>query len=164
QKDVAYRQPPILYLNRGGEKFAAARSEGLGEPLIGRGAVFADLDGDGDLDIVVVENGGPARVFVNRTDAPGKSVRIRLAGAGKSNRDAIGAAATASIGGRTLTLQVTGGSSYLSAPEKTLTFGLGDSKKIDALEIRWPDGLIENLKDVPGGSRLIIEEGKGVRK
>jgi hypothetical protein len=164
QKDVAYKEPPILYRNVGGEKFAAARSEGMGEPLIARGAVFADLDGDGDLDIVVVENGGPARVFVNRTDAPQKSVRVRLVGAGKSNRDAIGAAATGSIAGRTLTLQVSGGSSYLSAPEKTLTFGLGDAKKIDSLEIHWPDGLIENFKDLPGGARLTVEEGKGIKK
>ena len=164
QKDVAYKQRPILYRNRGDEKFAETRSEGLDEPLIARGAAFADLDGDGDLDIVVVENGGPARIYLNRTDAPDRSVRVRLVGAGKSNRDAVGAKATATIGGRTLSLQVTGGSSYLSAPEKTLTFGLGDAKKIDKLDLRWPDGATESFPDIPGGSRLTIEEGKGIRK
>ncbi|HKF42419.1 MAG TPA: CRTAC1 family protein [Thermoanaerobaculia bacterium] len=164
QKDVAYRQRPILYLNHGGEKFAEARSEGMDQPLVARGAAFADLDGDGDLDIVVVENGGPARIYRNRTDAPRQSVRVRLIGTGKSNRDAVGARATALIAGRTLSLQVTGGSSYLSAPEKTLTFGLGDARKIDKLEIRWPDGAAESFEDIQGGSRLTIEEGKGIVK
>ena len=125
QKDVAYKEAPILYMNRGNDSFAVATAEGLGVPLVGRGAAYADLDGDGDLDVVVVENGGPARVFVNRLDRPQQSVRVRLVGTGKSNRDAIGARVTATVGGRTLTQQVSGGQSYLSAPEKTLTFGLG---------------------------------------
>jgi enediyne biosynthesis protein E4 len=164
QKDVAYKQPPLLYLNRGDDKYAIAASEGLAVPLVARGAAFADLDGDGDIDIVVVENGGPARVFVNRTDHPERAVRIRLLGTGRSNRDAVGARARASIAGRTLSQQVTAGSSYLSAPEKVLTFGLGSAAKIDRLEIRWPDGATETFNDIPGGSRLTIEEGKGIRK
>ncbi len=67
-------------------------------------------------------------------------------------------AATASIGGLRLTQQVSGGQSYLSSSEKTLTFGLGPATKIDALEIRWPDGATQTLRDVPGGSRLTITE------
>jgi len=55
---------------------------------------------------------------------------------------------------------VSGGQSYLSAPEKTLTFGLGDAKKIDLLEIRWPDSAREPRRDIPGGGRLLVEEGK----
>ena len=161
QKDVAYKQPPILYWNRGDGTFAPlGERTGLSEPLVARGAAFADLDGDGDLDIIVVQNGGPARVYLNRTDRPEQSVRVTLVGSGKSNRDAIGARVTATIGSRSLTQQVSGGSSYLSAPEKTLTFGLGSAAKIDALEIRWPDGSTETAKDVPGGSRWKLEEGR----
>lgn len=130
-------------------------------PLVARGAAYADLDGDGDVDIIVVENGGPARVFINRLDRPEHSVRVTLAGTGKSNRDAIGARVTATVGRQTLTQQVSGGQSYLSAPEKTLTFGLGPAAKIDTLEIRWPDGALETLRDLPGGSRLEIREGSG---
>ncbi len=164
QRDVAYRQAPILYVNRGDDRFAATAPQGLERPLVARGAAYADLDGDGDLDLVVVENGGPARVFVNRLDRPQQSVRVRLVGNGRSNRDAVGARVTSSAGGATLTQQVTGGSSYLSAPEKTLTFGLGNARQIDALQIRWPDGATETLRDLAGGSRLTVEEGRGIVK
>ncbi len=160
QKDVAYRQSPVLYRNVGEGRFVALgeRSGDLAAPLVARGAAFADLDGDGDVDVVLVENGGPARIYLNPTDAPGRSVRIRLEGSGKSNRDAIGARATATIGGRTLTQQVSGGQSYLSASEKVLTFGLGDAPKIDTLEIRWPDGATQTLENVPGGARLTVRQ------
>jgi hypothetical protein len=158
QRDVAYRQAPILYRNQGENHFVPANAGDLAAPLVARGAVAVDLDGDGDLDIVVVENGGPARVYINRLDKPEKSVRLRLIGSGKSNRDAIGARVTATIGKQTLTQQVPGGNSYLSAPEKTLTFGLGSSSQIDTLEIRWPDGTQETLQAIPGGARLLVAQ------
>lgn len=163
QKTVAYKQPPVLYRNLGDNRFVPAGGGDLLVPMVARGAVYVDLDGDGDLDVVLVENSGPARVFVNRLDQSKRSVRLRLVGSGKSNRDAIGSRVTATIGGRTLTQQVTGGESYLSAPEKTLTFGLGDAAKLDSVEIRWPDGTVETLRDVAGGSSLLVEEGKGSR-
>ena len=162
QKDVTYLQAPAFYRNLGDGRFdrLGARSGDLAQPLAARGAAYADLDGDGDIDVVLVENGGPARIYLNPVNDPKRSVRIRLIGSGKSNRDAVGARVTASIGGRRLTQQVSGGQSYLSASEKTLTFGLGGASKIDSLEIRWPDGEVQTLTDVPGGARLTLTEGK----
>jgi hypothetical protein len=83
---------------------------------------------------------------------------VRLVGAGRSNRDAVGARVIARTGGRTLTQEVSGGQSYLSAPEKTLTFGLGSSLAIESLEIRWPDGTRETRQALRGGSTLRVEE------
>lgn len=161
QKDVAYRQAPALYRNTGEGRFAllGAGSGDLAATLVARGAAYADLDGDGDIDVALVENGGPARVYLNPTDAPQRSVRLRLEGSGASNRDAVGARVTASFGGRTLTQQVSGGQSYLSASEKTLTFGLGGAPRIDTLEFRWPDGAMQTLAGVPGGARLTVRQG-----
>ena len=163
QKDVAYRQAPAFYWNAGDGRFSllGARSGDFSVPLVARGAAYADLDGDGDVDVILVENGGPARVYLNPTDHPTRSVRVKLEGSGASNRDAVGARVTASFGNRTLTQQVSGGQSYLSASEKTLTFGLGDAAKIDRLEIRWPDGATQTLTDVPGGARLAIRQTPG---
>jgi hypothetical protein len=162
QKNVTYRQPPILYHNAGTGKFVplSERSGELHAPLVGRGAAYADLDEDGDLDIVVVQCGGPARLFVNRLDRPERSVRLRLAGTGRASRDAIGARVTATAGGRTLVQQVTGGQSYLSAPEKTLTFGLGAASRLDRVEIGWPDGTRQSLRPLAGGSSVTVEPGR----
>jgi len=159
QKDVTYAQAPSLFRNAGGGRFDALgdRAGDLARPLVARGAAAADLDGDGDVDVILVENGGPARVYLNPTNAPSRSVRLRLVGS-SSNHDAVGARVAASTGGRTLTQQVSGGQSYLSASEKTLTFGVGDAAKIDSLEIRWPDGKTQKLENVEGGARLRIEE------
>jgi enediyne biosynthesis protein E4 len=120
QKNVAYRQPPILYWNAEGGRFTplGSRAGDLERPLVARGAPYADLDGDGDLDVVIVESGGPVQVFVNRIDRPEKSVRVRLVGSGRSNRDEIGAGVTARIGNRTQTQEVSGGQSYLSRPRR----------------------------------------------
>ena len=83
---------------------------------------------------------------------------MTLRGAPPASRDSIGARGTAAAGGRRQTQEVSGGQSYLSAPEKTLTFGLGEARQVDSLEVRWPDGRREIRRDIPGGTSLRVEK------
>ena len=145
QSSQRYAQPPQLYWNTGdpGCYFEPAREDAAGpdlfRPLVGRGSAFADFDGDGDLDVVLAANGGPARVL--RNDAPpGRHwVRLDLRGDGtRSNRSAVGAGVTVEAGGRTITRQVAGGRGYLSQSELVLAVGLGDAPTVTRVTVRWP--------------------------
>jgi hypothetical protein len=164
QKAVSYRELPTLYWNAGDGKMSDATSTaGLTLPMVGRGAAFGDLDGDGDLDVVLVENGGPAHLFLNRLDQSPRSLRIELEGSGKSNRDAIGAKVTATVGGKPQVRMVTTAKSYASASEKTLTFGLGSAPAAESVQIVWPDGTKSEAHRLgPGRYRWI--EGKNPEK
>ncbi|HET7451602.1 MAG TPA: CRTAC1 family protein [Thermoanaerobaculia bacterium] len=158
QKAVSYREAPTLYWNAGDGKMSdATAAAGLSIPMVGRGAAYGDLDGDGDLDVVVVENGGPAHVFLNRLDQPSRSLRITLEGTGKSNRDAIGAKVTATVGGKPQVRIVSTAKSYASASEKTLTFGLGDHGAAESVDVTWPDGTKAQARNVGPGQYRWVE-------
>ena len=167
QPRVAYAQPPHLFRNLGGRRFeeVTARSgDALRQPLVARGAAHADIDLDGDPDVLVTTNNGPAKLL--RNDQPagsaGRALRTALRGT-KSNRSAIGARVTvrASDGSRRWQLVKTG-SSYLSQSELPLTFGLASSLAADAIEIVWPSGHVERLAGEKAGQALLVEEGRGI--
>jgi hypothetical protein len=167
QPTVKYAQPAGIYRNAGKGKFEDV-STNLGraiqKPVVGRGIAYADFDNDGDLDLVITANNGPARLLRNDNANQNDMLRVKLIGT-KSNRDAIGAKVTATTNtGATLTRMVKDGSSYLSQSELPLTFGLGKpgATKSIRLQILWPSGLKDSVADVKPNQSLTIQEGKGV--
>lgn len=155
-----WAQPQQLFHNLGGGRFVEVTNTtggDLARPLPARGAAFADLDDDGDLDLVFSTNGGPAKVFENRGRRRGNWLRISLRGT-KSNRDGLGAVVAATAGAATQSWQLRSGGSYLSQSQVDPTFGLGDVEKVDELVVRWPSGTIQRLRDLPVNQRLVIVE------
>ncbi len=162
QKRVTYAQRPHLFRNLGQGKFVEVTKElgaALSTPRVARGAAYADIDNDGDLDLLVTTNAGPALLFRNNSTA-NHSLRIRLVGT-KSNRDGIGAIVRVSSGSDSQTQMLRSGSSYLSQSELVLTFGLGTHEQADAIEIRWPSGAVDHLEKVRVGQLITVQEGKG---
>ncbi len=131
------------------------------EPKVGRGAAFADYDRDGDLDILVTTNHGPAYLY--RNDSPAnRSLRLRLIGT-KSNRDAIGAIVKLYNGKDAGSRMVKSGSSYQSQSEMALTFGLDQRDTAERIVITWPSGDVEEHRNLRAGRLYEITEGKGIR-
>ena len=162
QPKIAYAQPAHLFRNLGKARFedVAARIPALAQPVVARGAAHADIDNDGDQDIVVTVNNGPARVLRNESRG-GRALRLSLTGV-KANRSAIGAQVRVTAGGVTRLAMVKTGSSYLSQSELPLTFGLGQASGVEQVEIRWPGGQVDRLGPQAAGQTLQVTEGKGV--
>ena len=163
QKRVKYAQPAHLFHNDGHGKFSDATPKvgpAFSVPRVGRGAAYADIDNDGDLDLLITTNGGPA-VLLRNDGVTNKSLRVRLWGV-KSNRDGIGAVVTVKSGGEQQSLTLRSGSSYLSASELVLTFGLGNKTQADELQVAWPSGQVDRLKNVAAGETITIREGVGI--
>ena len=133
---------------------------GFASPKVARGAAYADINNDGALDVLMTTNGGAAHLYRNEGGA-NHSLRVKLVGT-KSNRDGIGAVVRVTAGGEKQWQMMRSGSSYLSASELVLTFGLGTKEKADSVEIRWPGGQVETIADVAAGETVTIREGNGV--
>jgi enediyne biosynthesis protein E4 len=164
--NVGYAQAPQLFLNRGAGKFRDVAREiggGFETPIVGRGLAYGDFDRDGDLDLLMTTNNGPAYLYRNDLSAGNHSIRFQLVGT-KSNRDGIGAAVKIFNGGQSQSRVVHGGSSYLSQSELPVTFGVGKSEKIERVTIDWPSGRTEEYKDLACGKTHEIIESKGVTK
>jgi len=162
--NVGYAQPPQLFLNSTSGKFrdvAADVGDTFRQPKVGRGLAYGDFDRDGDVDVLITTNNGPAALYRTDITSGNKSVRFRLVGT-KSNRDAIGAVVRIFHEGTSQSRIVKGGSSYLSQSELPLTFGVGKDDRIDRVQITWPSGASEEYKNLSGGKAYECVEGKGV--
>ncbi|MBL9136132.1 MAG: CRTAC1 family protein [Verrucomicrobiales bacterium] len=163
QQSQSYRQPAQLFWNAGAhdggfvEIDTSKAGTDLFQPIVGRGSAFADIDGDGDLDVLLFQASGPPRLLRNDQNLNHHWVRFRLTGKG-SNRDAIGAWVKVTAGGLTQNRQVMPTRSYLSQSELPVTFGLGKAETIDAVEILWPNGGTQKLEGLPINATHAIRE------
>jgi enediyne biosynthesis protein E4 len=163
-RNVGYAQSPQLFLNNGkgafrdiahevGEDFAAAK--------VGRGLAYGDFDRDGDLDLLMTTNNGPAYLYRNDQLERNRSIRFRLVGT-RSNRDAIGALVRIYHQGIAQSRLVKTGSSYLSQSELPVTFGCGMQDRIQRVVIEWPSGRTDEFKDLKSGRAYECIEGKNI--
>src|SRR4029077_14047299 len=163
---VSYAEPPHLFHNEGKGQFADIANTvggGFALPKVGRGAAFGDFDNDGDPDVLITTNNGPAHLFRNDQLAGNRGIRLRLV-VTKSNRDAIGASVRLYRGSESSSRMVKSGSSYLSQSELHVTFGMGKRDIAERLVIHWPSGRTEEYKNLRAGRRYECVEGKGIRE
>ena len=164
---IHYAEPPLLFRNKGNGKFEDVSDKlgsALRQPVVGRGAAYLDFDNDGDLDLVINTNNGPAKLLRNDNGNQNDMLRIKTIGT-RSNRDGIGAKITVKTDkGLQLFGMVKDGSSYLSQNELPLTFGLGkpEANKTVSLEIVWPSGKKDSVANIKPNQFITLEEGKGM--
>jgi hypothetical protein len=151
QPKVQYAQLPLLFRNVGKGKFEPVSA--FTKPLVARGAAYGDFDGDGDLDVLLSNNNGPAVLYRNDGGNRNQWLGVRLQGT-KSNRNGIGA--VVKIGGQQQTVH--SGSSYCSSSDLALTFGLGGDGSPVTIEIAWPSGAKQKLANVQPDRRLNVTE------
>jgi hypothetical protein len=159
---VHFSDPPFLFVSDG-TRFAekgAESGEALRRPHAGRGVAVGDFDNDGDPDVLVLCMGEPPRLFRNDTRRRYHGVGLQLVGA-RSGRDAIGARVSLTAAGRVRTRARVGGGSYLTASDPRLLFGLGQATRVDAVEVRWPSGLVESYPAPPIDRYTTLREGEG---
>ncbi len=164
QPKVQYRQPPLLFRNLGNRRFedaTAAAGRAFGRPIVARGAAYADYDRDGDLDVVLTTNHGPAYLYRNEGGNRHNWLAVDTRGV-KSNRDGIGAVVRVESPGGRQWQMVRSGSSYASQSDLTVTFGLGADAVVSTIEVEWPSGVRDRVTNVKARQRVTVEEGRGL--
>jgi hypothetical protein len=162
--NVGYAQAPHLFVNQGDGTFRDMASEAgraFAEPRVGRGLAYGDFDRDGDVDLLMTTNNGPARLLRNDQLGGNRSLQVRLVGTA-SNRDAIGASVRIFHDGTSQTRLVKSGSSYLSQSELQVTFGVGRRDRVERLVITWPRGRTDEFQNVTTGRAYTCVEGRAL--
>jgi hypothetical protein len=160
----SHAQRKLLFHNDGNRRFSdvgRASGPGFAGEAVGRTLAVADIDNDGDLDILVTDNGQPAEVLRNRDGNRLNAIGLRLVGT-RSNRDAIGARVRVTSGAVTSVQEVKAGSSYLGQNDIVLHVGLGTANQADRVEIRWPSGRVDVLERLAANQIVTITEGSGI--
>jgi len=165
------KQRKHLFRNIGGagagrfEEVTARAGPAFTTPEVSRGAAFGDVDGDGDTDVLVANNGGPARLLLNQVGAGGRWIGLRLVTAragGRAGRDALGArVGIERAGAPTLWRRARADGSYASASDPRVLVGLGESGDVSRIIVRWPSGRSETFPAPPLGAYLTLREGEG---
>jgi hypothetical protein len=162
ESTISYAEFPHLFHNEGGGKFrdvATLAGKSFNQPRVARGAAYGDFDNDGDLDVLITTNHGPAYLYRNDCQA-NHSIRFRTVGV-RSNRDGIGANIRIWTPEGVRWLTVKSGSSYLSQSDRSVTFGLGRFQGVERVALEWPSGVKQELGKLAAGRTYVVEEDKG---
>jgi enediyne biosynthesis protein E4 len=159
-----HAQRKLLFQNTNGRRFAeVSRQSGSGftRDDVGRTLIGGDIDNDGDIDLVVTNNGGALDVLRNAGGNARNSIEIRVVGS-RSNRDGLGARVTVTAGGHTQVREVKSGSSYLGQNDLRAHVGLGEAARVERIDVRWPAGKTDTIRDVAANQIVTITEGQGI--
>jgi enediyne biosynthesis protein E4 len=155
QPKVKYKQVPLLFHNAGHGRFEPLSA--FTQAMVARGAAYGDFDHDGDLDILISDNNGPAHLYRNDGGNRNHWLQLKLVGS-RSNRSGIGAVARVTSAGGSQWQMVHSGSSYCSSSDLALTFGLGKDTSAGGIDVEWPSGAKQHLSNVNADQYLVIRE------
>jgi len=159
-----HAQRKLLFQNTNGRRFAEISQQsgsGFAKDGVGRTLIGGDIDNDGDIDLVVTNNGGAAEILRNTGGNARNAIEIRVVGT-RSNRDGLGARLTITAGGRTQVREIKSGSSYLGQNDLRAHVGLGEATRVDRIDVRWPAGQTESIRDVAANQIVTVTEGRGI--